>query len=227
MSAVLEAITDLAQPEAAATEIAHLNARLAETRTIPAAIADEVRQITAAVEDTQLRRWEAIDPYHAVVVLHSAVSAQRALDRPGSPDARDQLRVALESMRQSLAAIAEREPVADERTPKEIVASLAAWTEVPQARLAELLGVSARQLQRWLASAPGSQPDGEDARRVRLVAKLVNQLRFVLTPAGTVAWFGWPRHDLDGRTPLELLSDPAAEPALTTVAGTMRSTFGV
>jgi len=225
MSAVLDAITDLAEPAAAAAALARLNDRLAGFRTIPAEIAGEVREITGAVEETQLRRWEAIDPYHAVVVLHSAISAQRALERPDSPAARDQLRVALESIRQSLTAIAEREPVSDERTPKEIVGSLAAWTEVPQARLAELLGVSARQLQRWLSTVESSHPEGEDARRVRLVAKLVNQLRFVLTPAGTVAWFGWPRHDLGGRTPLELLADPAAEPTLAMVAGTMRSTF--
>ena len=91
-----------------------------------------------------------------MIVLRSAVSAQRALEDPDSPAARDQLRVALESIRQSLAAIAEREPVSDERTPKEIVQWLAAHTEVPQARLADLLGVSARQLQRWLSTTQSS-----------------------------------------------------------------------
>src|SRR5581483_7728912 len=197
MSVVLETMADLSQPEAAASEIQRLNDRLAQERTISADIAEAVRELAAGIDQTNLRRWEAIDPHHAVIVLHSAVSAQRAVEDPDSPRARDQLRIALESIRQSLAAIAEREPVSDERTPKEIVRWLAGRTEVSQERLAGLIGVSSRQLQRWLSDAETAAPDGEEARRVRLLARVVNQLRFVLTPAGSVAWFDWPRRDLE------------------------------
>jgi DNA-binding transcriptional regulator YiaG len=171
---VLDKIADLSEPAAAALEIQRLNDRLAAEPTIPAAIADTIRELAAGVEQTNLRRWEAIDPHHAVIVLHSAVSAQRAIEDPDSPTARDQLRVALESIRQSLAAIAEREPVSDERDPKQIVQWLAERTEVSQATLADLLGVSARQLQRWLSTREPARPEGEDARKVRLVARLVN-----------------------------------------------------
>src|SRR6266849_1044162 len=115
MSAVLDSIADLSEPATAAKEIQRLNDRLAGERTISTEIVDAVRELAAGVDQTNLRRWEAIDPHHAVIVLHSAVSAQRALEDPDSPAARDQLRVALESIRQSLAAIAEREPVSDER----------------------------------------------------------------------------------------------------------------
>ncbi|MBV9421645.1 MAG: hypothetical protein JOZ98_01950 [Solirubrobacterales bacterium] len=225
MSAVLDSIADLSQPAAAAREIQTLNDRLATTRVIPSDIAAEVRQIVAGVEETNLRRWESIDPTHAVIVLRSAVTAQRALEDPDSPAARDQLRVALESIRQSLAAIYEREPVGDERDAKQIVQWLLARTEVSQARLANLLGVSARQLQRWLSPTEGSRPEGEEARKVRLVARIVNQLRFALTPAGTVEWFSWPRSDLGSRAPQDLLSDPVEEPRLLRVAGAMRSTL--
>jgi DNA-binding transcriptional regulator YiaG len=113
------------------------------------------------------------------------------------------LRVALESIRQALVAIAEREPVADDHTPKEIVQWLADRTEVPQARLAELLGVSARQLQRWLSSTETAQPEGDDVRKVRLVARNVNQL--------------------GNRTPLDLLPDVTQEAALVAIAGSMRA----
>ena len=225
MSAVLDKITDLSQPAAAAQEIQRLNDQLASERTIPPAIAAAVREIASGIQETNLRRWETVDPTHAVIVLRSAVSAQLAVEDPDSPAARDQLRVALESIRQSLAAIAEREPVSAERTPKEIVQWLAARTEVPQTRLAALLGVSARQLQRWLSPAQGSQPEGDDARRVRLIARIVNQLRFALTPAGTVEWFGWARSDLGSRTPADLLDDPMEEPRLLMIAGAMRSTL--
>ena len=223
MSAVLDAIADLSQPAAAATEIQRLNDRLAGERTIPAEIADAVRELAAGVDQTNLRRWEAIDPHHAVIVLRAAVSAQRALEDPGSSAARDQLRIALESIRQALAAIAERASVSDERTPKQIVQWLAVRTEVSQQTLAQLLGVSARQLQRWLSQSEAVQPEGDDARKVRVIARVVNQLRFVLSPAGTIDWFGWPRTDLDQRRPLDLLDDPAEEPTLVMVAGAMRS----
>jgi DNA-binding transcriptional regulator YiaG len=225
MSAVLDTITDLSHPAAAAVEIQRLNDQLAAERTIPPAIAAAVREIASAIEETNLRRWETIDPTHAVIVLRSAVSAQLAVEEPASPVARDQLRVALESIRQSLAAIAEREPVGAERSPKEIVQWLAARTEVSQSRLAKLLGVSARQLQRWLSSTQSSQPEGDDARKVRLVARIVNQLRFALTPAGTVEWFQWARPDLDARRPIDLLDDPMEEPRLLMIAGAMRSTL--
>src|SRR5437870_5625111 len=128
MSAVLDTITDLSEPAAAAQEIQRLNDQLAGELTIPPAIAAAVRDIASGIQETNLRRWETIDPTHAVIVLRSAVSAQLAIEAPESPAARDQLRVALESIRQSLAAIAEREPVSAERTPKEIVQWLAART---------------------------------------------------------------------------------------------------
>jgi hypothetical protein len=219
---VLEHVSHLAEPAAAAAEVQALNNRLALEPTIPEAIAAEVRELAGALERIEPWRWQAIDPHHAVILLRSTLSAQRAVEQPGDTAARDQLRIALESIRQSLAAIAEREPVSDERTPKEVVQWLAERTEVPQARLAELLGVSARQLQRWLSAGETAQPDGDDARKVRLVARIVNQLRFVLTPAGTVEWFDWPRSDIGNRRPLDLLGEPAAEPRLTALAGAMR-----
>lgn len=225
MSAVIDSIADLSQPAVAAREIQRLNDRLAGTSVIPSEIADDVRDIVAGVDRTNLRRWETVDPTHAVIVLRSAVSAQRALEAPESAIARDQLRVALESIRQSLAAIAEREPVADGRDSKQVVQWLLARTEVSQARLAGLLGVSARQLQRWLSAGEGARPEGEEARKVRLVARIVNQLRFALTPAGTVEWFSWPRSDLDSRAPIDLLDDPVEEPRLLRAAGAMRSTL--
>jgi uncharacterized protein (DUF2384 family) len=225
MTAVLDSVADLADPRAAASEIARLNDLLARETTIPPEVSEGVREIATAIERTEPARWEAVDPRHAVVVLRAEVIAQHALEEPRSPAARDQLRIALESMRQGLAAIAEREPVSDERSPKEIVRWLAETTEAPQAQLAELLGVSTRQFQRWVSPTDPSRPEGEEARKVRAVARIVNQLRFVLTAAGAIAWFAWPRSDLGGRTPASLLADPERLPELTAVAGSMRSAY--
>jgi hypothetical protein len=215
MSASAEPVLDVA-----AADVAKLNDRLAREHGIPAGVAADARALVAAIDAAPLERWEAVDPHHAVVALRAAVAAQRAIE----DGARDRLRVALESIRQSLAAIAEQEPVADERSPKQIVQWLVDRTGVPQARLAELLGVSPRHFQRWVSGTEGAAPEGRDAQKVRAVARIVNQLRFVLTPAGAVDWFGWPRRDLGGRTPGELLDDPRALPELTAAAASMRST---
>jgi uncharacterized protein (DUF2384 family) len=185
-----------------------------------------VHQIAAAVvEHTAMSRWEAIDPYLALIIHRAVIQAGEAAHRADEPGARDELRVALESLRQGFAAIAENEPVGDQRSLKEIARWLAETAEVPQNRLADLLGVSLRQFQRWVSSQDTTAPDGDDARRLRSVARIVNQLRFSLTPAGAIEWFTWPRDDLQGRRPIELLQEPARLPDLTAIAGSMRSTY--
>ncbi|MDX6542297.1 MAG: hypothetical protein QOI71_3907, partial [Gaiellales bacterium] len=183
MSAVLAAITELARPADAAVAIARLNDRLARERVIPDEIAEAVHEMAAGIAlATAAVRWESIDPYLTLIIHRAVIQAEDAVRRAPEPDARDRLRVALESLRQGFAAIAESEPVADERSAKDVVRWLADTTEVPQNRLAGLLGVSLRQFQRWL-STQGAQPEGDDARRARAVARIVNQLRFSLTPS--------------------------------------------
>jgi uncharacterized protein (DUF2384 family) len=226
MTAVVETVSEIARPGDAARELARLNNRLARERTIPADIAETVHQIAAAVgRQTQMSRWEAIDPYLTLIVHRAVIQAAEAVRDIDEPAARDRLRVALESLRQGFAAIAENEPVSNERSPKEIARWLVETAEVPQNRLADLLGVSLRQFQRWVSTQESTQPDGDDARRLRSVARIVNQLRFSLTPAGAVEWFSWPRDDLQGRRPIELLDQPDKLPELTAIAGSMRSTY--
>ncbi len=225
MSAVLETVTEIARPAEAAQEIARVNRRLARERTIPADVAAAVGEIAAGVTGTALARWEAVDPYLTLLVHRAVIEAEEAIKDRRSRESRDRLRVALESLRQGFAAIAEGEPVADARSPKELARWLAEQTEVPQSRLAELLGVSLRQFQRWLSPQERSRPEGDDARRLRAVARIVNQLRFSLTPAGAVEWFSWPRDDLGGKRPRDLLDDPERLPDLTAIAGSMRSTY--
>jgi uncharacterized protein (DUF2384 family) len=226
MTAMPDVIVELGRPADTAREIARLNDRLARERTIPAEIAEAVHLIAAAVVDeTSMARWEAIDPYLTLIIHRAVIQAEEAARQPEETEARDRLRVALESLRQGFSGIAENEPVADERSPKEIAQWLTEVAEVPQNRLAELLGVSLRQFQRWVSTLEAAQPSGDDARRVRAVARIVNQLRFALTPAGAVEWLTWPRDDLQGRRPIELLGEPDKLPELTAIAGRMRGTY--
>ena len=99
-----------------------------------------------------------------------------------------------------------------------------ATVEVPQRDLAALLGVDLRRFQRWISARERTQPEGEEARRIRALARLVGQLRHAFTPAGVVAWFDWPRPELGGATPRELLGDPVRLPDLLLAAGSTRST---
>src|SRR2546421_3767638 len=158
MTVVLEAVTEIARPAEAAQVLARLNNRLAHEATIPPDICRAVGEVATGVTRTALTRWQGVDPYLSLVIHRAVIQAEEAVRDPDDPAARDSLRIALESMRQGFASIAESQPVADERSPKEIARWLAERTEVPQNRLAELFGVSLRQLQRWVSPHERAQP---------------------------------------------------------------------
>jgi len=213
-------LLDLARPEAAAAAVDALNDRLASEADVPADVAVEVAALADAVRATPLERWTAADPYLALLVHRAVLDARAAADGEG----RDALRIALERLSHALAALGEAEEVGDARTPKELARWLAGSLEVPQRDLADLLGVDLRRFQRWISARERTQPEGEEARRLRALARLVAQLRHAFTPAGVLAWFDWPRPELACATPRELLADPVRLPELLLAAGSTRST---
>ena len=210
----------LDRPAAAAEAVARVNERLARSAEVTPEAAELVAAVGAAVG--QAERWEdTVDPY-LVKLLHRAVIQAQGAVAAGD---RDSLRIALARLVHALSAIAEAEPVSAERTPKEVARWLADAVPVPQRRLAELLGVDLRRFQRWISEREAAGPEGDDARRVRAVAALANQLRHSLTADGVVDWFDWPQRDLGGRTPRELLDNPMSLPVLLAAAGSMRATY--
>jgi hypothetical protein len=219
MTATAARTFDLARPHESAERLWRLNLELAEQPAVTVEIRERARSFLEAMERSDLGAWDEIDPRHALLAHRAGMAALAALDR----DDRDALRMALDGLTQALDAIAEGEPVSDARSGKELVQFLASATEASQARLAELLGVSLRQFQRWLSPTERAEPEGDDLRKVRAVARIVNQLRFSLTPAGAVDWFWWR---LPGRrtAPVDLLDDPAQLPELLRQASSLRST---
>jgi hypothetical protein len=211
---------DLAHPVQSAAAVDSLNDVLAGEASVPAGFAAEVARLAAAVRATPLERWTAADPYLALLVHRAVLDAQAAVD----DEARDALRIALERLSHALAALGEAEEVGDARAPKELAQWLAASLEVPQRDLADLVGVDLRRFQRWISTRERTRPEGEEARRLRALARLVGQLRHAFTPAGVLAWFDWPRPELGGATPRELLPDPLRLPDLLLAAGSTRST---
>ncbi len=174
--------------------------------------------------DSARGRWSSIDPHYIEILLRATLSAQIALMEPDLPESRDRLRMALDGLAAAFDAIAEQEPVSDDRTGKELVTWLAEHTEVSQAELARLLGVSPRQFQRWLSPTEKAGPEGDDLRRVRGVARIVNQLRFSLTPAGVIWWFSHRLPQLGRKRPIDLLDRPERLPDLIALANETRAT---
>jgi len=163
-----------------------------------------------------------VDPYLLISVQSALNHAMRLFYLADAGQARRQMRTRLEQMRQVFRDIAEGGPLYEDRSAKEMAHWLAEVLDTSQASLAELLGVSTRTFQRWISSGD-SAPDGEDARRVRVLARITNHLRHSLTGPGVVRWFSVPHPRVGGRRPLELLDDPQAAEELTTLAASTRS----
>jgi hypothetical protein len=219
VDAILDTIRDLSRPAEAASELHELSMELAYDESIPPWVQERVRELTAAV-DSQRATWGRVDPYYVEIVLRATLSAQIALMESD----RLRLRLALDSLAQAFSSIAEDQLVSDDRTGKELVAWLVATTETSQAQIAQLIGVSPRQFQRWLSPGESASPEGDDLRRVRTIARIVNQLRFSLTPAGVVEWFAWRAPELGRRRPIDLLDKPAQLPRLIGLASDLRAT---
>ena len=131
------------------------------------------------------------------------------------------MRIALEQFRHTLRDIVENQPYSDDAPIRDILARTVETVAAPQKTLAELLGVSVRQLQRWLA-ADGPEPAADDAARIRVVAQIINQLRHSFTGPGAVAWF-YRRHPVLGRRPIDLLDDPLRYPQVLGAATAARA----
>jgi uncharacterized protein (DUF2384 family) len=199
---------DLHHPDLVAHELGEANRRLAREPETPPSIAGLVEDVADAIAGADNHDLAAINPWLWIAVQGAALRAQSAL-READPERRTHLRLALEQLRFLFARIADREPVGEDEPPH----AVARWLEqtlpsVSQQRKAELLGVGLRTYQRWVSERAHTAPSGDDDRRLRIVARLVNQLRHSLTGAGVVDWFEHPRADLGRKRPVDLLDDP-------------------
>jgi len=199
---------DLRNPAAVAEQLDAANRGLAREAETPEEVVRLVVDLADAIAGGGDDGVAAVNPWLWIAVQGAALRAQSAL-REDDPRRRRQLRLALEQLRFLFARIADRAPVGEDRPSAEI----ARWLDetlatVSQQRKAELLGVGLRTFQRWIADRNGTTPSAADDRRLRVVARIVNQLRHSLTAPGVVGWFEYPRADLGGARPAELLDDP-------------------
>jgi DNA-binding transcriptional regulator YiaG len=214
---------DISQPQKIERELADANRRLAQERETPAAIKGLVEELADGLVELSETDLAGIDPYLIVSLQRAVLGATRALDTDDPDEQRRQLRYRLEQMRHVFRDLASGQAVDEERSSKEIAHWLVGAVDVPQRQLADLLGVKSRTFQRWISETEASAPDGDDARRLRLVARIVNQLRHSLTGVGVIRWFERPRDDLGGARPADLLDEPDAIGRLLTLASGARS----
>jgi uncharacterized protein (DUF2384 family) len=219
MSAVA---VDLRQPEAVAHALGAANRRLARDEETPASVVGLVEDVADAIAGGRDHEMATVNPWLWIAVQRAALRAQSAL-REDDPARRRHLRLALEQLRFLFARIADRQPVGEDRP----AAAIVRWLEdtlasVSQQRKAELLGVSLRTYQRWVSERETATPSAPDDRRLRVVARIVNQLRHSLTAPGVIDWFEHPRADLGGARPADLLDDADRLEALLAAAAASR-----
>jgi hypothetical protein len=215
---------DLQHPEAVAHELGEANRRLAQEPEAPHSVVELAADVADAISMADADELAAVDPYLWIDIQRAALRAQAATREDDDRERRRQLRLALERLRFLIARLAERAPVSEDQPIGEVIR----WLDdklgaVAQPRKAELLDVAARTYQRWLSEHEPTTPSGDDEWRIRLIARIVNQLRHSLSGPGVVEWFAHPRDDLDGHSPQDLLSSPERADVLLKAALASRS----
>jgi len=193
---------------------------LQRSSTVPREVAQLVDSFERTLGAPTPLHLEA-DPYLTTALWAAAFSAQKALRNDNAEQQRRDVRIALEQFRHALRDIVENRPYGDDVPVGDVLSRTAEILAAPQKILADLLGVSVRQLQRWLAH-DGTEPAADDAARIRIVGQVVNQLRHSFTGPGVVAWFD-RQHPVLGRRPIELLDDPLRYPAVLGAATAARA----
>lgn len=178
---------------------------------VPSEVSDLVDRFDTVLHARAPLNLEA-DPYLAAALFAGALRSVKALRHDDETEQRRDLRLGLEQVRHALRDVVDGH-WASEGTPlPEVLETLVETLRVPQPEIAHLLGISTRQLQRWLAG-DGAVPSGREEARVRMVAQLVNQLRHVYTAQGVPAWFDYQGPGMPA-APIELLADPINFPEL-------------
>jgi hypothetical protein len=137
-------------------------------------------------------------------------------------DVADRFLMEMEAVRHIIRDVLDEQPPVELRDARNAVVLLEEWLPgVRVVQLAELLGLSPRQLQRR------RREGGESTARAELVVRLTAILRRGWTDQGVVAWFHRPQGRLNGKKPIDLLDDPSYERQLLTAARAGRVQGGV
>lgn len=221
MEAAMQAIAiDLEGLSSLREELAAASEELATSEELPEQIADWLRPLADELAVGQGEWADAIDPYLLIELQRIGHSAWRALEHEDETVRIEGAEVAVEALQDVLDEMGERSVVGDQRSGQDIVRWLREQTAIPNTELADLLGVSNRKLDRWIAG--DSEPGGEEEMRLRVAARLVNQLRHAMTAYGAVRWLQRPLPELDQLPASDLLGNAEMTPRLFSLAARAR-----
>ncbi len=200
--------------------VTETNQRLALSPELPPDIHAVVEKVYTSLPAPLDEAAGGIDPFLTEALSYGTARCYRALTLDKDSEKRAELRIGLEQVRQALAYLLDEEPVADDRPPQQVAAWLVEATDVPQTDLARVLDVAPKTLHRWVIG--DSTPGADEVARLRVVARIVANLRHAYTGPGAVAWFEHQHPDLK-RRPADLLSQSSNYPSLLKLAARTRS----
>jgi hypothetical protein len=115
---------NIRQPEAVAHELGEANARLARESGVPGSIVELIEDLAATISEADTATIATIDPYLWIQIQAAALRARNAVGADDGAKQRRAVRVALEQVRFLFARLAERQPVAEDRPIKDVLAWL-------------------------------------------------------------------------------------------------------
>lgn len=214
---------NLDRPEEIVQWLSQAGTRLAREQSVPKNLRREVLELASAVRAIPESRLAEVDPYFVVALQQGAISCLVGMETEDQTKKRRLMRLGLEQMRQAVRDLAEGLPVREDRPAKQVAQWLARTLDVPQAILAELVETSPRTFQRWVSPKDLAEPRGDEARKLRVIARIANNLRHTLSGPGVVGWFLRPNTHLKGAPPVALLGEPDAGEELLRLAAAVRS----
>lgn len=204
-------------------QLREANLTLARRSDVPEAVEKLVTRIASDVMNMSPQEVTAVDPYLLLALHQGVLLARFALDVGSQTRKRTMLRIALEKMRQAARDVLEGIPTSEDRPTKEVARWLVGALDVPQADIADALSVNPRTFQRWISTTDPAEPRDEDALKIRVLARIAQNLRHSFSGPGVLAWLERPHPELKGGSPKTLLSKRQSFEQLVHLAAAARS----
>ncbi|MGZ4267637.1 MAG: hypothetical protein ACXVFK_04785 [Solirubrobacteraceae bacterium] len=197
---------NIENPEMVLHDLEQASQRLRREPTVPPSIIGLLSDLCDEIGEMSPGDLQSVAPTDWIAVQSAALRTLSAIrhDEDERQQRRD-LRLLTEELRFRMARIADAQSFSEERPAKDVVQWLDSVWSVPQAAKGAVFDVSDRTWQRWAATNESGHPTGDADRHVRLVARVVGDLRYLLTANGVLAWLQTSEPDLGDRTPLEVI----------------------
>jgi hypothetical protein len=209
---VLRGMTEVVDQELNSPPSAPSSASTAGQDTVPSTRSEQrwawYQRVEDAVLDLSSALPQGTEDYDARKLWEFLLGLRRAIQADADlNDERGEVELAVMKMGDVVRRLARRlehDELDDPRAAADSI--LGTLSGIGVGDLSRLLGVSTKTVNTWRTGGPVTR----NTDRVVVLAQLLTYLRASMSPAGLVMWFDAPRHQLEGRTPLELLDENVA-----------------